>query len=189
MIRLRPPICLSANAMNTRLTLLSSLVVLGAAGCATPITPATYVAASLAPASGSTVTGTVWFVQESGGMLVVRGEVRGLAPNSEHGFHVHEKGDCSSGDGMSAGGHFNPRGKPHASIASADRHAGDMPMLVADATGNATLVVELDVITIGSGDTDIVGRGLVVHQDPDDFQTQPTGNAGARVACGVIIRS
>lgn len=102
---------------------------------------------------------------------------------------MHEKGDCSSGDGMSTGGHFNPRGKPHASPTTHDRHAGDLPMLVADAAGNATLVVEVDVIAVGSGDTDVIGRGLIVHKDPDDFATQPTGNSGARVACGVIARS
>jgi Cu-Zn family superoxide dismutase len=70
-----------------------------------------------------------------------------------------------------------------------DRHAGDMPMLKADAAGNATLSVELDVMTVGGGATDIVGRGLIVHKDPDDYMTQPTGNAGARVACGVIRKS
>ena len=157
------------------------------AGC-TAVAPAGPSAAvKLEPTKGNSTAGTVTFSRK-GNRIEVNAKVTGLTPGS-HGFHIHEKGDCSSGDGMSAGGHFNPRGKPHASIASADRHAGDMPMLVADATGNATLVVELDVITIGSGDTDIVGRGLIVHKDPDDFQTQPTGNSGARVACGVIIRS
>lgn len=185
MIRLRLPICLSANAMNTRLTLLSSLVVLGAAGCATPSTPATYVAASLAPASGSTVTGTVWFVQESGGMLVVRGEVRGLAPNSEHGFHVHEKGDCSSGDGMSAGGHFNPTAMPHGPQA-APHHAGDLPSIVADASGVARFSVRTSGVVLGGGADDLAGKGLIVHANPDDYTTQPTGNSGGRIGCGVI---
>jgi Cu-Zn family superoxide dismutase len=117
--------------------------------------------------------------------VAVTARVSGLTPGS-HGFHVHEKGDCSSGDGVSAGGHFNPQAKPHAHPTTADRHAGDMPMLVADSYGEATLTVELDVITIGAGATDIVGRSVIVHKDPDDFKTQPTGNSGARVACGVI---
>jgi len=124
----------------------------------------------------------------TGKEIVVDARVAGLAPGA-HGFHIHEKGDCGSGDGMSTGGHFNPLAKPHGNPVVPDHHAGDMPMLVADASGNAALIVELDVMTVGSGITDIVGRGLIVHKDPDDFTTQPTGNSGARVACGVITRS
>lgn len=158
-----------------------------AAGCAamTPSGPAAV--ADLAPTRGSSAAGTVTFTQK-GGKVVVVAKVSGLAPGS-HGFHIHEKGDCSSGDGMSAGGHFNPLGKPHAHPSTTDRHAGDMPMLVADSAGNASLTVELDVITVGSGATDVVGKGVIVHKDPDDYKTQPTGNAGARVACGVIRRT
>jgi Cu-Zn family superoxide dismutase len=141
----------------------------------------------LEPTTGNTANGTVTFTQK-GTKVVVDARVAGLAPGG-HGFHIHEKGDCSSGDGMSTGGHFNPLGKPHGNPTVPDHHAGDMPMLVADASGNATLVVELDVITIGSGDADIVGKGVIVHKDPDDYTTQPTGNSGARVACGVITRS
>jgi Cu-Zn family superoxide dismutase len=106
-----------------------------------------------------------------------------------HGFHIHEKGDCSSRDGMSAGGHFNPTAKPHGNPGVPDHHTGDMPMLVADASGNASLSMELGGMTIGSGATDIVGRALIVHKDPDDYTTQPTGNSGARVACGVIAKN
>jgi Cu-Zn family superoxide dismutase len=158
-----------------------------AAGCASMAPPGPKATVKLEPTTGNTANGTVTFTQR-GDKVVVDARATGLTPGS-HGFHIHEKGDCSSGDGMSAGGHFNPRGKPHGNPAVADHHAGDMPMLVADASGNAALVVELDVITIGGGETDIVGRGLIVHKDPDDFTTQPTGNSGARVACGVITRS
>jgi len=111
--------------------------------------------------------------------------VTGLKPNGEHGFHVHEKGDCSSGDGMSTGGHFNPNGKAHGKP-DADDHAGDMPALQSDANGNATANFELKGVSVGSGTTDLVGRGLIVHAAPDDYTTQPTGNSGARIACGVI---
>jgi Cu-Zn family superoxide dismutase len=142
--------------------------------------------ARLEPTQGNAAAGTVDFVQK-GDKVAVTAKVTGLAPGS-HGFHIHEKGDCSSGDGMSAGGHFNPAGKPHAHPSDANRHAGDMPMLVADASGSASLTVDLDVITIGSGATDIVGKAVIVHKDPDDYKTQPTGNAGARVACGVIVK-
>ena len=143
--------------------------------------------AALKPTAGNTVAGTVTFVQK-GDKVVVEAKVSGLAPGG-HGFHVHEKGDCSAADGSSAGGHFNPTGKPHGDPAAADHHAGDMPMLLADASGNATLWSDLDVMTIGSGATDIVGKAVIVHKDPDDFTTQPTGNSGGRVACGLIARN
>jgi len=157
------------------------------AGCAAMAPAGPSAVADLAATTGNTAKGTVTFTQK-GDKVVVVARVSGLAPGS-HGFHIHEKGDCSAGDGMSAGGHFNPLGKPHAHPTTSDRHAGDMPMLVADAAGNAELTAELDVITVGSGAADVVGRGVIVHKDPDDFKTQPTGNSGARVACGVIRRS
>jgi Cu-Zn family superoxide dismutase len=112
-------------------------------------------------------------------------KVAGLAPGKAHGFHLHDKGDCSSGDGMSTGGHFNPDGKPHGPQ-SAPHHAGDMPPLVADAAGNATASFVLDDVTVAPGPKSVVGRGVIVHKDPDDFTTQPTGNSGARIACGVV---
>lgn len=115
--------------------------------------------------------------------------VQGLKPGQEHGFHIHEVGDCSSPDGMSAKGHFNPFGQPHGNPASAERHAGDLPVLKADKSGRAKVDVELDTLTVVPGPASIVGRGLIVHADPDDYKTQPTGNAGARLACGVIQRN
>jgi Cu-Zn family superoxide dismutase len=90
---------------------------------------------------------------------------------------------------MSAGGHFNPLGKAHAHPSTPNRHAGDLPALKADAGGNARLSTELDVITVTDGPTSIIGRGLIVHAQPDDYKTQPTGNAGARLACAVIQRN
>jgi len=144
--------------------------------------------ATLAPTTGNSTTGTVRFVQQ-GDTVKVSGEVRGLKPNSEHGFHVHEKGDCSSGDGMSAGGHFNPAGRPHGRHGQGMHHAGDLVSLRADANGVARFNFDSSTISVGSGPADIVGRGLIVHRDPDDYTTQPTGNAGARLACAVITRS
>ena len=137
------------------------------------------------PSKGSSVQGTATFTQK-GDKVEVVASVSGLQPNQEHGFHIHEKGDCNSGDGMGAGGHFNPLGKPHAHPSMPERHAGDMFALKADDYGNATLSIELDVITVTEGPTGIIGRGLIVHAQADDYNTQPTGNAGARVACGVI---
>ena len=118
------------------------------AGCASMSPSGPSAVADLAPTTGNTAKGTVTFTQK-GDQVIVHAMVSGLAAGT-HGFHIHEKGDCSSGDGMSAGGHFNPLGKPHAYPTVADRHAGDMPMLAADAAGNAVLDGELDVITIGS---------------------------------------
>jgi superoxide dismutase, Cu-Zn family len=144
-------------------------------------------AARLEATKGNATAGTITFTQ-NGDKVTVDAKVSGLTPGG-HGFHIHEKGDCSSGDGMSAGGHFNPTAKAHGNPANADHHAGDMPMLVADASGNASLSVVLGGITVGSGATDVVGKAIIVHKDADDYTTQPTGNSGARVACGVIAKS
>ena len=141
--------------------------------------------AQLEPTRGNTARGTVMFHQHADGVMV-HARVSGLKPGQEHGFHVHEKGDCSSGDGMSAGGHFNPLGQPHGHHGGTDKHAGDLPALKADAQGNADARFMVRGITVGSGATDVVGKGLIVHAQPDDWTTQPTGNAGARVACAVI---
>jgi Cu-Zn family superoxide dismutase len=141
--------------------------------------------ANLQPTKGSKTTGTIKFTQ-SGDKVKVAGEVTGLRPGQEHGFHIHEAGDCSSGDGMSTKGHYNPQGKPHGNPSSAARHAGDMPALKADANGTAKVDATLDIITVSPGPTSVVGKGLIVHAQPDDYKTQPTGNAGARIACAVI---
>ena len=145
----------------------------------------TKVGATLASSPGNNVAGTVVFVQEGRKVFVVA-EVTGLTPGA-HGFHVHEKGDCSAADFSSAGGHFNPDGKPHGDPGAGAHHVGDMPVLVADASGRANTRAELRSMSIGGGGAnDIVGKSVVVHADPDDFRTQPAGNSGARVACGVI---
>ena len=144
--------------------------------------------ANLEPTKGSNVRGKVDFVQ-AGSKVKVTANVTGLRPGGEFGFHIHEAGDCSSGDGMSAKGHFNPYGKPHGHPSSGERHGGDLPSLRADNSGNANTTFEVDVITVGPGPASIVGRGLIVHAQPDDYKTQPTGNAGARSACAVIQRS
>lgn len=141
--------------------------------------------ASLEPTKGNNTSGTVTFTQIRD-KVRVEARISGLKPNADHGFHIHEKGDCSSGDGMSTGGHFNPLGKAHGQHESMDRHAGDLPALRADAAGNASLNATLDVISVAAGSTSVIGRGLIVHRDPDDFKTQPTGNAGPRIACAVI---
>ena len=158
-----------------------------AAGCASMMPGGTTARATLAATAGNQASGTVTF-ETRGDKVRVSAKVSGLSPGP-HGFHIHEKCDCSAPDAMTAGGHFNPTDKPHGDPAAPDHHGGDMPMLTADASGNATLEATIDTVTIGGGATDIVGRSVIVHKDPDDFKTQPTGNSGARVACGVIARA
>jgi len=169
---------------------LIGLVATGLAGCESVqglLSDAPRASADLQPTKGNKAAGKVDFSQ-AGSKVRVVANLTGLTPGREHGFHIHEAGDCSSGDGMSAKGHFNPLGKPHGHPKSAERHAGDMPALRADSGGNAKLDTELDIITVAPGPASIVGRGLIVHADPDDYKTQPTGNAGARLACAVIQR-
>ena len=117
----------------------------------------------------------------------ISGEVGGLPANAQSGFHVHEKGDCSAVDATSAGAHFNPAASQHGRAGTATHHAGDMDNLVSDASGVAKVNMHLRGVTLGGGAAnDIAGRAVIVHAAPDDYRTQPTGNAGARVACGVI---
>jgi len=168
-----------------RAPILGCVALAFAAGCQTLPDNAPRATANLSPTTGSTVRGTASFVQV-GDKVRVTANVSGLRPNGEFGFHVHEAGDCSSGDGMSTKGHFNPFGKPHAHAGTMERHAGDLPSLRSDASGNASVTVDLDVITVAAGPASVVGKGLIVHAQPDDYKTQPTGNAGARSACAVI---
>ena len=171
-----------------RRTLALGSILALAAGCASMgISGGPSAVANLEPTAGNSARGTVSFTQH-GDRVRVSAQLSGLKPNGEHAFHVHEKGDCSSGDGMSTGGHYNPAGKPHGPQDAA-HHAGDMPSLTADAYGNASATFELSGVAIGSGAADLVGKGLIVHRDADDFKTQPTGNAGPRIACAVIRKS
>ena len=141
--------------------------------------------AKLESRSGSKTTGEVNFVSQGKDVLVT-GKFSGLKPNSEHGFHVHEKGDCSSADATSAGGHFNPDGKPHGSPGSGAHHAGDMPNIKTDAAGNATYSAKLHGFAVNTAPNGIIGKSVVVHRDPDDYKSQPAGNSGPRIACGLI---
>ena len=140
--------------------------------------------ASLTPTQGNNVRGLVMF-HEKDGHLMVHAKLSGLKANAEHGFHLHEKGDCASTDGSSAGGHFNPDGKPHGPQTAA-HHAGDMPALKADANGSVDQKFMLHGPTVAAGPSSINGRSVIVHIAPDDYTTQPTGNSGARIACGVV---
>lgn len=139
--------------------------------------------AVLHPTAGSNVSGLVTFTKTGAGIEVVA-HVEGLTPG-KHGFHIHEYGDCSALDLSSAGGHFNPGKMPHAGPGSVQRHVGDLGNLEADSMGVAHSELTDNMLTF-EGIHSIIGRAVVVHQGEDDFTTQPAGNSGARVACGVI---
>jgi len=154
------------------------------AGCAGSGGKSASANANLQPTKGNNVWGTVTFTQKGDKVLVVA-NVNGLTP-SLHGFHVHEKGDCSAADGMSAGGHFNPQGKQHGGPDSAEHHAGDLGNLNADSSGSATYSYEASGITLDKTTaTSIIDRSVIVHANRDDY-TPPLGNSGGRLACGVI---
>jgi Cu-Zn family superoxide dismutase len=170
--------------MKTTIVIPGLLTSLLLAACATQPASGPAAVAQLEAKSGSTVTGTVSFTP-AGQKVRLDARVAGLTPG-EHGFHVHESGDCSAADASSAKGHFNPAAKPHGHYGGMEHHTGDMPNLVADAGGNAKLSVELDLITITEGPTGILNRSVVIHADPDDYKTQPAGNSGKRIACGTI---
>jgi superoxide dismutase, Cu-Zn family len=140
--------------------------------------------AVLHPTAGNKVSGTVTFTQAGDGVQV-RAEITGLTPGN-HGFHVHEFGDCSAADASSAGAHFNPTHKPHAGPDAQERHVGDMGNVQADASGKAALEYVDHQISLTNDERSAIGRSVVVHAKADDLKTQPAGDSGARVACGVI---
>jgi Cu-Zn family superoxide dismutase len=139
--------------------------------------------AVLHPTQGSQVHGTVTFTKEAGGIRV-KGEIMGLTPG-KHGFHVHEFGDCHSPEAKSAGSHFNPTKAKHAGHDVKQRHVGDLGNIEANAQGVAKVDLLDDLMTF-QGAHSVIGRGLIVHEKADDLKTQPTGDAGGRLACGVI---
>jgi Cu-Zn family superoxide dismutase len=180
------------SAWTVAVSTLAALV-----GCAAPGTgmpgmgmagdamqPGRMAVATLTPTQGNQVRGLVMFHQKDG-QLVLHARVSGLQPNGEFGFHVHETGSCASTDGNSAGGHFNPDAQPHGPPGGA-HHAGDLPVLKSDANGMAEQTFTLSGPTLGAGPASVVGRAVIVHAQTDDYTTQPTGNSGARIACGVI---
>lgn len=135
------------------------------------------------PTKGNETRGEVFFTVIPEGVRIVA-DFEGLTPG-QHGFHIHDKGDCSATDASSAGGHFNPSNTKHGGPESSEKHAGDLGNLVADEQGRAHYEWTTSQITL-NGENSIIGRSVVVHADPDDFTSQPAGNSGSRVGCGVI---
>jgi Cu-Zn family superoxide dismutase len=167
-------------------TILVLVVGIGAGVQAKEHEPAsiTHATARIFPTENGHCSGVVTF-QEENGKVHVTATIKGLAPNSKHGFHIHEYGDLSKLDGTSAGGHYNPEGHPHALPPKLPRHAGDMGNLVADSQGTAHYDATFSDISIAGMMNPILGRGVIVHAKADDGG-QPTGNAGARIGMGVI---
>jgi Cu-Zn family superoxide dismutase len=205
------------NELHMKTTLLAALVPIALlAACsgkepppdaAPPVTPTVEtpaVAATPAPATAATqpppVVATVTLESKSGSTakgdlkltltgnaVQITGAVTGLTAGAEHGFHVHETGDCAAPDAESAGPHFNPTQLQHGSPTTAPHHLGDLANIKADAAGQATLNATLEGATLrDDGTSDLVGKALIVHAKKDDYVTQPSGNSGARIACGVI---
>lgn len=140
--------------------------------------------ATVNPTKGNTVHGVVNFEETRDGLHIVA-DLEGLTPG-EHGFHIHEFGDCSASDATSAGGHFNPTGKQHGSPDSDDHHIGDLGNINALSNGKAHYDRTIKGISL-NGPNAIVGKSMVVHAKKDDFKSQPAGDAGSRIGCGVIV--
>lgn len=169
--------------MNKLFPLCTTAILALAACASTPEAPKQAMA-ELRPASGSTVQGNVRFTETPAGVRMTA-RVMGLNPGP-HGFHIHDVGDCSAPDATSAKGHYNPTGSAHGSQQAAVHHLGDMPNLTADAQGNAELTADLTGLSIGGQAGNVVGRAVIIHADADDYTSQPAGNSGKRIACGVI---
>ena len=143
--------------------------------------------AALAPIAGSGVTGHAVFTEQANGHVLVNARVEGLKANATHGFHIHEHGSCQD-NGNAAGGHFNPIGSAHGKYNTPHHHLGDLPSLKADANGIAIVNALIPSLAVTSGANSIESKALIVHADPDDYTSQPNGNAGARIACAVIAK-
>jgi len=157
------------------------------AACATSPKPpeGAQARATIEPKSGSRVTGWATFADRSTGGVRVEAHIEN-APPGVHGFHVHEKGDCSAPDASSAGDHFNPGGMPHAGPGDTRRHAGDLGNIEVKANGTGHLELVSDLLTVRPGPNSVVGKAVVFHEKADDLKSQPSGNAGAMLGCGVV---
>ena len=163
-------------------TALLTLATLLTFGCAARSGPRAMT--TLVPTAGSTASGTVHMQELADGSVEVQVDLTGVPPGV-HGFHVHEKGDCGD-NGNAAGGHFNPTGAPHAAPGAASHHAGDFGNVTANASGAVNTRFTTRSITVAAGSRSAVGKAVILHANPDDLATQPTGNAGGRIACGVV---
>jgi len=161
-----------------------SAALLGAGACASS-KPDPTALAIIEPKSGSSVSGKVVFTQLPSGETRIEATIQNATPG-KHGFHLHEKGDCSAADATSAGGHFNAAGNPHAAPEDAKHHNGDFGNIEIGADGKGTMTMTSNMLTVLPGPNSVVGKAVIFHDKEDDLKTQPTGNAGARFGCGVV---
>jgi Cu-Zn family superoxide dismutase len=174
----------SGDDMKKQILALSfPLLVLGCMSGRSMKAPAA--SATIEPKSDSKVSGTAQFWEAKDGTVTMKVDVTGLTPGV-HGFHIHETGDCSSPDAKSAGGHFNPMSMPHGSPDAASHHAGDFGNITADNNGAVSVTMTSHSVSLAAGPNSIIGKAVVVHADPDDLSSQPAGNAGKRIGCGVV---
>ncbi len=173
-------------------TALTAIAFLNLAGCKSmseekkPIVAiAEMMPTTAAAAANLKPTGTVTLTQVGTNRVLVKAEISGLKPFSEHGFHIHTVADCS-GNGVGTGAHFNPDGNPHGDPSYILRHAGAMFNIKTDAAGLGTTRQEVDTISLASDKYSVIGLPIVITRNPDDYVSQPLGNAGPRVSCGVI---
>jgi Cu-Zn family superoxide dismutase len=164
----------------------SLLLVLFLLGACASMSSGPSATATLAPTSGSTAAGTVQLTQLGDGGVRVQVDLTGV-PAGVHGFHIHEKGDCGD-NGNAAGGHYNPMATPHGAPEADPHHAGDFGNVTADAGGNVHTTFTTRSITVEEGPMTAIGHAIILHANPDDLTTQPSGNAGPRIACGVVTR-
>ena len=143
-----------------------------------------FAVAALAPTTGQTASGTVNLTQLADGSVEVSADLTGVPPGV-HGFHIHDKGDCGD-NGNAAGGHFNPAASAHGSPAAPPHHAGDFGNVTANDAGEVHTKFTTRSVTLDSSASSAIGHAVILHANPDDLTTQPTGNAGARIACGVV---
>jgi superoxide dismutase, Cu-Zn family len=164
--------------------LAAGAALVGATAAAAP-PDAPKASATIASKSGSKVTGKATFTELPSGGVKIEVWIENATPGT-HGLHLHEKGDCSAADAASAGGHFNPSGNPHAGPADPKHHNGDLGNIEIGADGKGHLEITGDLLTVKAGPNSVVGKAVVFHEKADDLKTQPTGNAGGRLGCGVI---
>jgi Cu-Zn family superoxide dismutase len=183
--------------MRKSIAVMSLLVAFGLAGCSSMDksmsgeetmshgkTAVTKAVAVLTPTKGNDAYGTVYFMQK-GEQVMVRGRLAGLEPGSVHGIHVHQFGNITKADGTAAGGHYNPEGHKHGLPPNTPRHAGDLGNIKANSQGVAKFTKKVGNLTVAGHKNPVIGRGMILHSQEDDGG-QPTGNAGARIAQGVI---